>query len=299
MKSKKKWMIYSPLTILVVLFTWGIVEPYTIDVEEEKAVIPNLPEGWEDKKIIAIGDFQVGMWMDNDGQIDDIVNQIMERSPDVVVLLGDYVYHSVNDHQEEMEKVQSFLKPLTEKGIPVYAVLGNHDYNMSSRKVKPSQETAERVREKLKGIDIEILHNRSVALENEAAENPLYLTGIGARWPEKDGISRAFKNIEDEDARFVMMHNPESFDEIPEGAAPTAVAGHTHGGQIRIPFTPHWSWKDLIAKGKARVDGWTKEEYGNEKNSLYVNRGIGLSIIPVRLNNPPEITEFHLTGTEK
>ncbi|WP_406944259.1 metallophosphoesterase [Halobacillus sp. SY10] len=299
MKLKKRMILYIPLTVLVILFTWGMVEPYTIDVEEEEAVIPNLPEEWEDRKIIAIGDFQVGMWLDNDGLIEDVVDRIIDRSPDAVVLLGDYVYQSVNDHQNEMEKVQSYLKPLTEEGIPVYAVLGNHDYNMSSRKVDPSEETAERVRRKLKDIDIEILHNRSVALENERADEPLYLTGIGARWPEKDEIPRAFENIEEEDARFVMMHNPESFDEIPEGAASTAVAGHTHGGQIRIPFTPHWSWKDLVAKGKARVDGWTKEEYGNDENSLYVNRGIGLSMIPVRVNNPPEITEFQLTGAEE
>ncbi|WP_394218773.1 metallophosphoesterase [Halobacillus trueperi] len=299
MKSQKKVIIYSLAAVFVVFLGWGLAEPYLVDVEEREAYISNLPEGWEGKKIVAISDFQVGMWLDNDRVIDNVVNEIIGRDPDAVVLLGDYVYHSVKDHQKEMEKVQSYLKPLTEEGFPVYAVLGNHDYNMSRRKAEPSLETAERVKKKLKGIGIEILQNRSIAMESENAGEPLYLTGIGARWPGQDNISRAFSGVGEEDARFVAMHNPDSFDDIPKGAAPTAVAGHTHGGQIRIPFTPHWSWKDLITAGKARVDGWTKEAYGKEGNSLYVNRGIGLSVVPIRVNNPPEVTVFHLTGKEE
>ncbi|KMM39229.1 metallophosphoesterase [Guptibacillus hwajinpoensis] len=298
MKSKRKLTLYIALASLVIFLTWGMVEPYTIDVEKEEAIIPNLPKSWEGKKIIALADFQVGMWLDNARNMEGIVDRVIERKPDAVVLLGDYVYHSVNDHQSEMEKVQSYLKPLTDEDIPVYAVLGNHDYNMSARKVKPNMDTAERVKEKLREIDIEILHNRSVSLETENSEEALYITGIGARWPEKDNFFLAFEDLADEEARFVIMHNPETFDDIPQRDAPTAVAGHTHGGQIRIPFTPHWSWKNLITKGEAHVDGWTKEGYGNEENNLYVNRGVGVSIIPIRFNNPPEITEFHLSGKD-
>ncbi|MCA0987212.1 metallophosphoesterase [Guptibacillus algicola] len=299
LKSKRRLTLYIALASLVIFLTWGMVEPYTIDVEKEEATIPNLPKSWEGKKIIALADFQVGMWLDNARIMEDIVDRVIERKPDVVVLLGDYVYHSVNDHQSEMDKVQSYLKPLTDEDIPVYAVLGNHDYNMSARKVKPNMDTAERVQEKLREIDIEILHNRSVSLETENSEEALSITGIGARWPEKDNISLAFEDLGDEEARFVIMHNPETFDDIPQGDAPTAVAGHTHGGQIRIPFTPHWSWKNLITKGEAHVDGWIKEGYGKEENNLYVNRGVGVSIIPIRFNNPPEITEFHLSGKEE
>lgn len=91
-----------------------------------------------------------------------------------------------------------------------------------------------------------------------------------------------------------MMHNPASFTAIPTVGAPLAIAGHTHGGQIRLPFpTPEWSTLSLISEGQVHTDGWI-EKYGNPGNRLYVNRGIGFSIVPFRINYRPEITYFTL-----
>ncbi|SDJ46198.1 metallophosphoesterase [Salimicrobium halophilum] len=293
MKSKGKIIASVTGVLVLIIIVWGLIEPYQMEVEEEKAVVADLPSSLEGKEIIAIGDFQVGMWMDNSSKIPDIVNEIISRSPAAVVLLGDYVYHSVNDHQKEMEKVASWIEPLTEQDFPVYAVRGNHDYNMSGTKKEPDYEIAERVERDLTEVGVEVLHNESAKLKGE----DFHVVGIGARWPGEDDIEQAYEDVGEEEGRFVFMHNPETFDDIPENQAPVAVAGHTHGGQIRIPFTPHWSWKNLLSGG-AHVDGWIEESYGEEENRLYVNRGIGLSIAPIRLNNFPEITSFELTAKE-
>ncbi|UOR10884.1 metallophosphoesterase [Halobacillus amylolyticus] len=234
------------------------------------------------------------MWLDNDRNLEDMVETIIERDPDIVLLLGDYVYHSVENHEEEMEKVVSYLKPLAETDIPVFASLGNHDYSMSEKDGNPNIETAERVIRKLGMIGIEVLQNESVPVTLGETEEPLYLVGIGARWPEKDHLEEAYEELEEKAPRFSFMHNPNTFVKIEANHAPVAVAGHTHGGQIRIPFTPHWSWKNLIVEGEAHMDGWIEEDYGAEGNHLYVNRGIGVSIAPIRINNFPEITEFTL-----
>ena len=90
------------------------------------------------------------------------------------------------------------------------------------------------------------------------------------------------------------MHNPDTFATVPTGAAPLAVAGHTHGGQLRIPFTPQWTWLTYLAEDRIHADGWI-EDYGRAGNRLYVNRGIGFSQLPLRINCPPEITFFTLT----
>ncbi|MDX6152590.1 metallophosphoesterase [Marinococcus sp. PL1-022] len=298
-KSKKKMFMLLAAAVLLAISAWGAVEPYTVDVEEEQAVVQNLPQEWAQKEIIAIGDMQIGMWLDNDRNMDNVVDQVIQRSPEAVILLGDYIYHSVGDEQSEMKKAASYLKPLTEAGIPVYAVLGNHDYNMSGKKVKPNIARANHVKNELEQIGVEVLQNRSVALKNEQADEPLYLTGIGAEWPGKSDISKAFNEVKENEARFVVMHNPETFNEVPRGKASAAVAGHTHGGQIRIPFTPHWSWKNLLPEDEAHVDGWAGEEYGNKENNLYINRGLGVSLAPIRINNPPEITEFQLTSQKR
>lgn len=63
--------------VLLAIGAWGAVEPYTVDVEEEQAVVPNLPQEWEQKEIIAIGDMQIGMWLDNDRNMDNVVDQVI------------------------------------------------------------------------------------------------------------------------------------------------------------------------------------------------------------------------------
>lgn len=90
-----------------------------------------------------------------------------------------------------------------------------------------------------------------------------------------------------------MMHNPDTFGRLPPSSAPLAVAGHTHGGQIRIPFTPEWSWITFKSEDEVHADGWI-DDYGAPGNRLYVNRGIGFSVVPIRINAPPEITMFTL-----
>jgi hypothetical protein len=71
------------------------------------------------------------------------------------------------------------------------------------------------------------------------------------------------------------------------------VAGHTHGGQVRVPGFPQWSWLRFTQKDKVYADGWAKG-YGEPGNNLYVNPGIGMSYAPIRLFCPPELTFFTL-----
>ena len=86
-----------------------------------------------------------------------------------------------------------------------------------------------------------------------------------------------------------MMHNPNSIEALPPSSMPLAVTGHTHGAQIRIPFTPSESWLKIVKPDEVGVDGWI-EGLGQQGNRVYVNRGIGFSAVPVRINCPPEVT---------
>lgn len=89
------------------------------------------------------------------------------------------------------------------------------------------------------------------------------------------------------------MHEPDTFPVIPAGAAPLAFAGHTHGGQVRIPFTDDWSWMSLLVDKEIHGEGWI-DGHGQPGNRLYVNRGIGFSNLPIRINCQPELTVFTL-----
>ncbi|RLQ90035.1 metallophosphoesterase [Planomicrobium sp. Y74] len=288
--------------LIAVLLVWGLVEPYFVNLEEEEAVVPNLPEAWENEKIAVIGDFQIGMWMDNASTVEQMAEKLVELNPSAVLFLGDYIYHSVDNHAKERQRVKELIEPLTDSDIPVFAVLGNHDYGMASQTADPNEELAQEMKSALQEIGITVLHNEAVPLtltdggleqENPSPES-LYLVGLGAAWPENADPSAAFNGVPDSAARFVMMHNPETFGTLPADSAPVSVAGHTHGGQMRVPGTPEWSYTALLnEKEDDHMYGWI-DDYGATGNHLYINPGVGFSILPLRINCPPEITLFTL-----
>ncbi|WP_246880139.1 metallophosphoesterase [Bacillus suaedae] len=286
----------------MVLLIWGLIEPYFVNLEEEEAAIPNLPNAWENEKIAVIGDFQIGMWLDNDSTVEKMANQLVDLNPSAVLFLGDYVYHAVDSSLKERQRMKELIQPLTDSDISVFAVLGNHDYAMSSKTKDPNEELAQETKSVLQELDITVLQNEAVSLtqtddgikEGSTSSESLYLVGLGAAWPGKADPSKAFDDVPESAARFVMMHNPNTFETLPAESAPVSVAGHTHGGQMKIPGTPEWSYTSLMSDSEAQhIYGWSNNE-GAGGNQLYINPGIGFSNFPLRINCPPEITLFTL-----
>jgi predicted MPP superfamily phosphohydrolase len=147
-----------------------------------------------------------------------------------------------------------------------------------------------------------VLHNEAVPLRTPAPqaghempgeEGPLYLVGIGPYTADADDPDAALAGVPSESPRLVLMHDPLTFRKLAPGAAPLAMAGHTHGGQVRIPFKPRWIPLKLVDTSRIYEDGWLEEESAGG-NRLYVNRGLGFSGIPVRIGCPPEVTVFML-----
>lgn len=302
--NKIKYALFGLLGIIGSLLLWGLIEPYRIDTQEEVAEIPNLPADWEGKRVALIADWQIGMWMDNTNTIRRVVEQLIEERPAAVLIAGDFIYHAGENPTEEINQAVELVRLLPEAGIPTYAVLGNHDYAMSSKQAQPDEELAAQLHDALEAVDVQVLQNEAVTIpltENRDATaantrngTSLHLVGIGANWPNHDRPQVALAPVPEGAPRLVMMHNPNTFDALPPSTAPLAVAGHTHGGQIRLPFTPEWSWMTFVKDDEVHADGWIEEEYGQPGNRLYVNRGIGFSIVPIRINCPPEVTVFTL-----
>lgn len=301
MKKAIKYTLFGLLGMLgIIVFAvgWGLIEPYFIDTEEYEVEIPGLPEAWDGKRVGVISDWQIGMWLDNTRTVRRSVEHLVEERPEVVLITGDFVYGPSDDTDQDIRKVEEFVRPLSEAGIPTYAVLGNHDYRMAYPDADPNFRAAERVREALEAAGVRVLKNEAVALEApdgaEAADGEsLYLVGVGARYPDLDKPEEALSEVPEGAPRFAMMHNPTSFAAFPAGTAPLAVAGHTHGGQISLPWTAEWSWITYVSKDRVHVDGWI-EGFGEPRNRLYVNRGIGFSVVPIRILCVPEVTLFTL-----
>ncbi len=293
MVKKLKYAAAGLASAIALLAIWGFIEPRFLNTEKEVAEIPNLPASWEGKQIGQLSDFQIGMWAGNPGTARRSVEQMIEANPAAVLISGDFIYHAEPNPEEEIEVAVSIVRPLVEAGIPTYAVLGNHDYGMSSKKANPGEQLASSLETELEAAGVVVLENESVAMQLPESDEPLYLVAVDSLWSNDDNVDAALSDVPEGSPRVALMHNPDSFELFPANTAPLAVSGHTHGGQIRLPNSPQWSWLRFTQNDKVYADGWAKG-YGKEGNNLYVNVGIGMSIIPIRVFCPPEMTLFTL-----
>jgi uncharacterized protein len=285
---------------------WGVaIEPYLLERREERAVVPGLPPAWDGARVVLFGDLQVGATLANVATVRRVVAQVVADRPALALLAGDFLYHAARDLARQVQQVMDLLRPLPAAGIATYAVLGNHDYPEPAAAGETGVCTACALRDALQPAGVRVLHNEAVALPPPAehgrragqagVEATLYLVGIAPHIPDVDEPLAAIRQVPAGAPRVVLMHTPSSFDALPPGAAPLALAGHTHGGQIRVPFKPEWSGYALFKRAVRQSDGWVSDR-GAPGNHLYVNRGIGFSSLPVRFGCPPELTVFTLSA---
>lgn len=295
MKKTLKIIGSVALLLLLLLLVWGLIEPYVLDQERYAVPMPGLPTEWQGETVAVIGDLQIGMWLANEGTVAEAVRAIIAEDPAAALLIGDFVYHTADPEGQEVQNAVDLVAPLVEAGIPTYAVLGNHDYSLLNEGGQKREELAERVAAALEAAGIPVLQNEALPLAHSGDGPPLYIVGVGSHYANNDLPEMALSSVPAQAPRVVMMHHPDSFEQVPASTAPLAVAGHTHGGQFSIPFTPQWSLLALVQHGdEVHAGGWIEASYGAAGNRLYVNRGIGMSLLPLRILTQPELTFFRL-----
>ena len=298
------------LLAIVALAVWGVaIEPRLIDVEEETIRVEGLPPAWEGRQIALIADFQVGMWMANTGTARRIVARLVNDPPAAVLIAGDFLYKADGELDTRIAEAVEIVRPLPAAGVPTFAVLGNHDYSLDLKDDSKNSEMAERLTAALEKAGIRVLRNEVVPMTrathaHTGGDSPsppptseLHVVGIGSHWAEEDDPRAAIGAVPAGAPYVVLMHNPRSFERVPAGQAPVAFAAHTHGGQVRLPFTPDWTWLTFVKDEPIHADGWSSEGFGEAGNRLYINRGIGFSDVPLRINCPPELTLFTVRGS--
>lgn len=288
-----RWICIALLAGATLFLTWGIaLEPrFVLEVQEYDAEVPNLPNEWEGADIALFSDLQVGMWLGNTGMVEKTVQRVIDESPSLVLIAGDFVYHP---DSADVDEAVNLVRPLTEADLPVIAVLGNHDYSMGSDTDEVKEELAHYLKQELQAIGIHLLENESIAVPSPAEGSSVHIVGLGSAWAQKSSPSEAFSEVPGDGARMTLMHNPVGYRSLLRHSSPVTLAAHTHGGQIRVPFTPSESWLDIAYPREVVADGWAADSIGAMGNRLYVNRGIGLSILPIRFLCPPELTFFTL-----
>jgi len=262
---------------------WG-VEPEWVEVVERELKLKKLPRGFHGKKIIQISDLHLSTTVSKK-YLKRCVRRVNMLGGDMVVLTGDYV--TLDRRGSYKEKVIELLGGL-ESPLGVYACLGNHDYGVTSNWRRSREDWAQYLSEGMARRGINVLRNKAEFIQ--IGNDKICLVGLGDMWAGDMHIEKGFEGVGEDVTTIVLVHNPDSIEQLQERKTDAILCGHTHGGQVRVPFLGP---PILPIKNRQYYAGMF--EVGD--TTLYVNRGLG-RLGRLRFNCRPEITVFTLKGEE-
>ena len=259
-----------------------IVKEWTVEHAAWLASVPPLRIG------ILTDIHAVEPWM-SASRIGAIVDQLNAQKPDVTVLLGDYVNGLPGKFFTRELRVAEWVAPLKSlrARLGVYAILGNHDCWSGE---------APHIRRSFWKAGIALLEN--AALKVSLGRDHFWIAGI------KDQLASDSRGIRDLEATLhpisdrapviLLAHEPDIFDSVPARVALT-LAGHTHGGQVYIPFVG----RPCFLADNRRYAGYAYGHFEKGGRHMIVSSGLGLSNIPIRFMVPPEIAIVTLRHSER
>lgn len=243
---------------------WALLlEPLWLRLERVRVPLKTLPSHRGGLRIAFLSDLHCGPHVDPP-HIRRAVRIAREAAPHLVLLGGDFVTGSATYADSCAQELASLQVPLG-----VYACLGNHDYWTDPDAVTKA----------LSRAGVRVLRNEGV----EVAEG-LWVAGLDDVWEGRPSLEMALKGMPSGAATVLMVHEPDYADEVAaDGRVMLMVSGHTHGGQVQLPFLGP---PILPYLGQRYVAGL----YALDDMALYVSRGVGVISPPVRLNCRPEVT---------
>ena len=279
--SKPQSRLISRLRIAVLLlFVWlGLqafyFEPSSLHTNHYPLVLSNWPQPCTGLTIVVLADLHVGGPHNGLTHLRKIVSEANAVQPDLVLLVGDYVIQGIIGGEFIAPETAAAVLANLSAELGVYAVLGNHDHWLDARRVDQA----------LSDVGISMLEDTHVTLRKQACT--FTFVGVSDFWEGAHDVTKAFQNISADEAVIAFTHNPDVFVQFPRPTS-LAIAGHTHGGQVRFP----WLGAPIVRSeyGQRFVAG----EIVDQGQTYFVSSGTGMSILPVRLGVPPEVSVLRL-----
>jgi len=222
--------------------------------------------------IAVLADFHAGAFLRRD-YMQRIVEKANGFHPHIICLLGDYVDGVISRSTKNLANAD-FIFPLlaglkAEHGV--FAVLGNHDHWSG----------AESVSAQLTRHGIQVLNNGTKRIREG-----LVVAGVDDYWEGPARLERVLEGVSNKDYVVLMSHNPDiNLAMTPNDPVNLVLSGHTHGGQIRLPFVDRAFWVPCSHRYKNSV-GLIRE---TSTRYTFLSKGVGTFFVPVRLNCPPDI----------
>lgn len=255
------WLIYGNISLQTTVCDINVSSDYA---------------GLDDFTIVQISDLHNARFGKEQARL---LKAVAVQEPDIIVVTGDLV----DSGHTNIDVAMDFIEKAVEIA-PVYYVTGNHegwigtDYN--------------ELKMRMSDVGVCILDNQGITFEQDNTT----LSILGVEDPDMPGnnIVLTQESVltlaeENEGYTILLSHRPELFDTYVESDVDLVFAGHYHGGQFRIPFIG-----GVIAPGAGLFPEYAEGTFTENNTTMVVSRGLGNSVIPVRINNRPEIVVVKL-----
>lgn len=276
---RKKIIILSCIVIAFLIVIYVYFENTVLEITNYCIVNNKLPNEFNNYKIIQISDYH-----NEKSNIinDDLLRIIKKEKPNIIVITGDFI-----DSRKTNISVAIDLIKEIEGVAPIYYVTGNHEARITSY---------DELKRRLVEYNVIVLENETATIKKENSQ----INIIGVNDPQlayeysvddsiiiKDELEKS--NYDKSLFSILLSHRPEVFKTYVEKNIDLVLSGHAHGGQIRIPFVG-----GVVAPNQGFFPKYTSGLFKENNTNMIISRGIGNSIIPIRINNRPELVIIKL-----
>ena len=272
--NKKTVLIVSGLIILCIGI-WALWGNTALEVNEYEIVSDRIPEAFTGFRIAHVSDLHNAEFGEGNCKLIELLSQ---NDPDMIVITGDLIDSCHTDIEIALEFARQAITI-----APVYYVSGNHEARVCDY---------EDLKMGLSEAGVIVLENQKVEITREGER--ITLMGIDDPsfredylFGDSESVARqAIEGLQNESNGYTVLlsHRPELFDLYVETEMDLVLSGHAHGGQFRIPLVG-----GLVAPNQGFFPKYDAGQFTEENTTMIVSRGVGNSIIPLRLNNRPEI----------
>ena len=248
--------------LLALVGAWArFVEPNILVVRTTVVPAP------VDINIALVADIHVGLFTRPD-KLRQMVDRLNAMHVDLVLFAGDLTYDPPRD-------LRAALAPLRKLDKPMYAVLGNHDVQL------PGPPLQAKIREALAGSPVVFIEHRVLDFPN------FRLAGLHDYWTALDNAA-FLRKLPGDKPLLILMHQPHTLRKLHGVRFALAMAGHTHGGQVALPWITAHLFR--VDRDEIYIDGL----YHTPQGKIFVTSGVGFTGVPVRFNCPSRIDLLEL-----
>lgn len=267
----RKWLFTFLIIIVGMYMYYGnrTIEVTSMDIHSSK-----IPPSFNGYKIVQLSDVHDSKFGEHHS---DVIEKVVNVEPDAIFITGDLIDRNRYDLEQSLDLVNG-LKDIA----PIYYVTGNHEISTNDQL---------HIQEELTRLGVHVLSDEFMLIENAYGERML-IGGIEDplnsvledEEATRISLNKTFNDTSDRVFKILLAHRPEQFEVYVDYDIDLIFSGHTHGGQIRLPFIG-----GVFAPGQGWFPTYLSGHYEKQETQMIVSRGLGNSVIPIRLFNQPEI----------